>query len=236
MNRTKRQYLISGLILAVGLGQSGTAASADQAEPSLTITVHVFNYAQVDQETLSQAKEVATQIFRKVGVDTIWIEQDPNSPQGPSMNASNFQVNILTEQMAKILGLPDTTLGLAPGTPQERGRRQVYVFYHRVEYLAEQQLMALVMDREARARATKGQILGHAMAHEIGHVLLNLESHSSKGVMRGPWNLNDLQLASHGQLLFTSGQAEVIRAEVVRRVRLHGTLEMARLEVSDLNR
>ena len=42
------------------------------------------------------------------------------------------------------------------------------------------------------------------------HLLLNQESHSSAGIMRGDWNLKDLQDAVYGYLLFTPQQAEVL--------------------------
>ena len=50
------------------------------------------------------------------------------------------------------------------------------------------------------------------------HLLLNQESHSPTGVMRRDWNLKDLQDPVYGYLLFTRQQAEVIQAEVGRRI------------------
>jgi hypothetical protein len=59
--------------------------------------------------------------------------------------------------------------------------------------------------------ADAGQILGNAIAHEIGHLLLNNQSHSASGIMRGDWNLWDLRNASYGYLLFTPQQAKAIQ-------------------------
>jgi len=56
-----------------------------------------------------------------------------------------------------------------------------------------------------------------SIAHEIGHLLLNLETHSATGIMRGDWDLRDLQGVATGFLLFTPQQAEIIRTEVARR-------------------
>jgi hypothetical protein len=39
---------------------------------------------------------------------------------------------------------------------------------------------------------SKGQILGHAVAHEIGHLLMGTNSHSSRGLMRGNWKVDAL--------------------------------------------
>jgi hypothetical protein len=65
--------------------------------------------------------------------------------------------------------------------------------------------------------ADAGQILGNAIAHEIGHLLLNNQSHSASGIMRGDWNLWDLRNASYGYLLFTPQQAQAIQQEARRR-------------------
>ena len=63
----------------------------------------------------------------------------------------------------------------------------------------------------------------------MGHLLLNQQSHSSAGIIRGDWNPKDLQDAVFGYLLFTPQQAEVIRAEVGRRISQQRALEAAAL-------
>jgi len=47
--------------------------------------------------------------------------------------------------------------------------------------------------------------------------------------MRGDWNLKDLQDAVYGYLLFTPQQAEVMQAEVGRRIGQQKALEAAAL-------
>lgn len=67
------------------------------------------------------------------------------------------------------------------------------------------------------ARAGGCRILGEMIAHEIGHILLNLSAHSETGIMRGGWDLKDLQDVAYGELLFTKQQSKVIETEVIRR-------------------
>jgi len=62
-------------------------------------------------------------------------------------------------------------------------------------------------------------ILGTVIAHEIGHLLLGTNSHSSKGIMRGQWEGSDLREAGEGKLGFTSEQARRLRAGLMDRAR-----------------
>jgi len=63
----------------------------------------------------------------------------------------------------------------------------------------------------------------------VGHLLLNQQSHSSAGIIRGDWNLKDFEDAVYGYLLFTPQQAEVMQAEVGRRIGQQKALEAAKL-------
>ena len=62
--------------------------------------------------------------------------------------------------------------------------------------------------------------LGHAMAHEPGHLLMPSAGHTSSGLMRGKWSPSDFLLAAQGKLHFTSQQAEIFPAEVSTRNRM----------------
>ena len=201
-----------------GLGQNSAAGSP---LTSSTITIHAENYAGIDHKTLMEAEEAATRIFRKAGIDIRWVDADPasehrsNNPiEQRAFNLSQIQLQILSPAMAERLDMPNNAMGLAPG--KERDRQLVFVFYEKVESLARNQRRAGA-DGRIRWCGNTGQILGHVIAHEIGHVLLNLETHSETGIMRGNWNIKNLQDACSGYLNFTAPQAEIIRAETDRR-------------------
>jgi len=61
-------------------------------------------------------------------------------------------------------------------------------------------------------------LLGLAMAHEMGHILLRSVNHSTVGIMRARWLPNDLHDAETGSLVFTREQADSMQNEVRRRV------------------
>jgi hypothetical protein len=171
----------------------GFVLSGNTAETSPVLTIQVSNQAGVDLMTLVQAEKTATGIFKKTGVESRWIEP----AVGGSFPLSHIQLKILPSVSSIRAGLPDNfaddAMGLAPGSG--RDRQSVYVFYDRVE--------ALAAKLGAETHANAAQILGHAIAHEIGHVLLSVQTHSAAGIMRGVWNFWDLQNVSYGYLLFT---------------------------------
>jgi hypothetical protein len=60
-------------------------------------------------------------------------------------------------------------------------------------------------------------VLGSVIAHEIGHLLLGLNSHSGSGIMQKRWQPSQVRQAVTGNLLFTENQGNLMRAETQRR-------------------
>ena len=76
------------------------------------------------------------------------------------------------------------------------------VLIDRVEELAEQQVVS------------KGQILGYAVAHELGHILMCSSSHPPRGLMRAGWKANELRDMAQRRLLFSAEEAERMRGRI----------------------
>lgn len=210
MNTRARWQLTAGLILA-GLLAAVQSAVAGSFDPNRTVTVHIRNYANVDHETLIEAEKVADTVYRHVGVELQWTGDSslapPDSDNQKPRGLTDIELSIIPASMSDRLHMAKTVMGFAPGSG--RDRTAVYIFYGRVQ------------EFEARlgqaAAVTSGQLLGHVISHEMGHLLLNLEAHTQAGIMRGKWDLQDFQDAACGTLLFSRDQAAVIRSEVSRR-------------------
>jgi hypothetical protein len=179
----------------------------------------VHNYAGVAPETLRESEEVATEIFREAGAETRWVvivpttKNDPvNSADYPIFTSSDIQLSILSSKMSDRLGVPNNVMGLAPGTDTQI----VYVFDSKVETIF-WWLLRERWDGRLDRKVSRAEVLGHVIAHELGHLLLSMTDHSALGIMHGEWNLTDFQNAVRGLLLFTPEQAEVLRANIRRR-------------------
>jgi hypothetical protein len=214
--------VVIALVVLNAQAKQSVEAAADALGTNPAIAVQIYDYAAVDRQTLSEAERITSWIFRKAGLESRWLDSGPTTRVIPANKAGPqfaklvvIQVAILPGVMTDRLGLPDNVMGLAPGS--EPGRRLAFVFYNRVESLGGGQMRRRVHGNICGSAST-AQILGHVMAHEIGHLLLNLEKHSDNGIMRGDWDVRMLQDACYGYLLFTRQQAAVIRGEAHRRL------------------
>lgn len=147
---------------------------------------------------------MAGSIFRKVGVEILWLDYSFNGNSGEGIfnsesTYSQLQLRILNQQMAERLPVNKHMTGLTfQGTGGQVGR-VANIFYHRVEELARSKT------------CSKGEILGHAAAHELGHLLLGNVDHSPAGLMKARLGHKELQSAARGDLVFTESQGELIR-------------------------
>jgi hypothetical protein len=60
-------------------------------------------------------------------------------------------------------------------------------------------------------------LLGRAIAHEIGHLLLDTNHHAESGLMRAGWSNAELRQDAQRDWVFRSGEIEVIRTAAVMR-------------------
>lgn len=79
------------------------------------------------------------------------------------------------------------------------------VFHSRVEEVA------------VATSSTVAGVLGAALAHEMGHLLLGRGAHSRGGIMRCPWDTEELRSMHRGQLVFDAAQALSIGKSIAAR-------------------
>ena len=73
--------------------------------------------------------------------------------------------------------------------------------------------MATVFHEQVRSVARRSgvdnaELLGRALAHEIGHLLLRARAHSPTGLMRGVWSMEELTLNRREDWLFAPADRE----------------------------
>jgi hypothetical protein len=195
---------LHALLLVLALFTGPLSANPPQA--SLRITVQVYNSASVAPQILTAAEGEASRIFREAGVAASWLNCRASISEATAAPIceqpcppTRFALRIVSDVPP---GFGDTLLGLAL---IETG---IYatVFYQRVDEFANERI------------ATHSQILGHAMAHELGHLLLGSAPHARFGIMRGRWRAEDLRSMAMGGLLFRPEESAIIRNAAMRRM------------------
>lgn len=196
---------VSALVALVGFAFS-VPACAKPAAPELTVTVRVYNYAQTSSTVLAEAEREAGRIFGEAGLKTVWLDCTtrptaiPHDSCQEAIEAEDVRLRILTSPVRN--SLQDTVFGFAVAPVLAT------VYYESVLALAKYD------ERDFESSV----VLGCAIAHEIGHLLLGSNSHSLTGVMRAQWERKQIRQGLMGAMLFTPDQARLMQAEMQKRM------------------
>ncbi len=71
----------------------------------------------------------------------------------------------------------------------------------------------------AEATRLASALLGHVLAHEIGHLLLQSNSHSISGIMSGRWAGGELRRISEGTMFFMPKESKIMQERLSAFVR-----------------
>jgi hypothetical protein len=184
------------------------------AQPSPRITVFVYNYAAIAPEVLGETEAEAARIYHYGGIEIHWLDC-PLAPKDADLfpacqippGPTRLALRILSQSMADRLRQADDSFGFAMIPEDGTFATIANVFSYDAEHLADRHLMR------------HGAILGHLAAHELGHLLLGIGSHSSLGIMYVPWGLKELDIIAQGLMMFTPREAERMRANIRARTR-----------------
>ncbi len=202
--------LVSVLNTLALIGVSVSAKSRIALAPGQTISIRVYEHAQTPAGVLNSATDQASWLFRAAQIRISWEfpSTEPPEDQGTDMTSPAFQqpdprpyivVRLIRRMPATVF---PGALGYA--LPFAHAGAHVVIFYDRVETLA-----------HSFNKATH-LILGYAVAHEIGHVLLGSSDHSAGTLMQAQWTSATWRLASIGLLAFSREEAERMGAALPR--------------------
>jgi hypothetical protein len=177
---------------------------ANQRPTRPQVTINVYNDARVSEQVLAQAEQETTRIFRQAGIDSVWVECQslkPDLDRTAECEAPAGPTHLALRIVPWSSKLRESVFGTAFLSAEGQGTYSD-VFYDAVERLHKDW------------HANLSRVLGHVMAHEIGHLLLGTNAHSPTGIMRLRWQGQELHSISMGTLLFTSEQAGTMQAKL----------------------
>jgi hypothetical protein len=184
------------LIIFLSVGASA------QNQTSL-LKVYVYDNAAVPEVVVNQAEARTREIFLKSRVATTWYNCSIQGGAGQDCSGL-LDPDTLVVQLVHDIGklkLKEEVFGAAFLGSDGHGL-YTDVFFDRALELSQELHISLP------------DLLGHIIAHEIGHLLLGPNAHAPAGIMRARWEREELEQASRGTLLFSTQQAKAIQARV----------------------
>jgi len=176
-----------------------SSCRAENADAANSVTVRLYSDVQLSTQTLAQAEQEASRIFRQAGIEIVWVQCKPSSsPTDPRCAFPPASKLLAMRIVLKALNAADSIFGMAFLSQEGQGAYGD-VFYKSVETLHQQ------------CNASVPRVLGHVMAHELGHLLLGSNAHTEIGIMRPHWFSEQLRAVERGTLFFSPEQARLIR-------------------------
>jgi hypothetical protein len=194
----KNAVLFMSLLLATDVGSIDAAP-----RPDARVAIRTYNYAAVATDQFTAAKTEAERIFKRAGIAIDWIEcRVPGSVFGAAC----------TEPL---LAGRDLMLRLTERIPTDRSR----IVALGESMLDRDQRDGVLMTIDlfpvravaSRTSAAMVTLLGRAIAHEMGHLLLRSADHPRIGLMRALWTTDELRGLKPAHWEFSSREAALMR-------------------------
>ena len=194
MITAKQALKVAALVMA----QAVATATSSPAE-EIIISVEVRNYAGVQPKTLQLAQDEVTAILADAGLRVIWIDwnKDRTGNGIVIVNVLSRAPTVQPEFPAQAMGFTQVTRSAGHFTN---------VIMTRVETLAHNHGVNTEV------------LLGAAIAHEIGHLLMPHAPHTASGLMRASWSVTEYQLIESGRLRFQRFEKQILRASAEQRL------------------
>ena len=189
----KRNCKLAAIVTAAWV-LTGTLSRAED-RPTLTVVLHVTDFAGTDPGDFARARTEAQRIFDDTAIRLVWVDI-ANGPRARACEGLSLFVSFLSPyliQQRTRQGMGESVLGSAsPSTGY------AFIYSERVRELA------------PRRRIDEGVLLGRVIAHEVGHLLLGGHDHSRTGLMTVGMETDPTGL----QALFSAKERRAIRARL----------------------
>ena len=152
---------------------------------ALLVTIRLYDTSGMTAADLRSAMLTADAALRSGAVASAWVVCPPPGA-APAPNSSGCTgLPHESDLLMRIVRAPAAvisadTLGFAAVDPTAGRGTLATVFADRIVRLA------------ARSGIDGGTLVGYAMAHEIGHLLLGTDAHAPRGLMRAAWTLPEI--------------------------------------------
>ena len=160
-------------------------------------------------EDIQTARHTASAILKRAGIQVIWFECALRADAAAAvactqpLRRNELLVRIVSAGVDSRLGVD--TLGFALVDLDAGAGSVATVYADRVRMMAHS------------AGVDDAELLGRAMAHEVGHLLLGTNRHAAQGLMRASWSSVDLR-GHRAHWLFNRKEGQEMRSGIASRL------------------
>jgi len=195
------------VVMAAGVSLQAAEAVVIPEPAGPALVVHTYTHPDSARD-IATARRVASAILERAAIRVTWVEcGQPDAADASSEVCSRPRK--WDELVVRVVPLgnasgsaPRGSLGFAFVDVQAGGGWLATVYPDRVERLA------------TAAGVDRAELLGRAMAHEIGHLLLGTNDHAGAGLMRASWSGADLRRNRAAEWVFHREEGEAMRRRI----------------------
>ena len=175
-----------------------------------TIFIRSYNNFGVPAPDLAAAREHAQAVLQQAGVNITWADcwvgaRQPASAPARCQEPIGGDIVMRLQRTSEADKSRFVSMGFSLVRTAGAAPFLATVYVDRVESVA----------RVAGIDAS--QVLGLAMAHEIGHVLLDSNTHAAAGLMRADWSRRELRRKDAAAWSFLETEAAHVRSAALER-------------------
>lgn len=196
--------------ITIGFAMVSLTATRGSAE-TRRVVVRVYETGIGDVALRTAAIRTAASIVEMAGVFVEWYDCTDNGRRPVCQDArrsGNFIARImptltpsaplrkLSIEALGAQGDAEPPLGFAVVDPDTHAGKMATVFHDQVQAVAR------------RTGVARSELLGRALAHEVGHLLLGVRGHSRSGIMRAVWTDDELTRHRSDDWVFAPGDSQ----------------------------
>jgi hypothetical protein len=167
---------------------------------NLQLVVRVYDSAGVASADVERARASVGAILASVGIDPIWRPCHVSTCTGP-VKPHEVVLRLVRSGPAST----KDSLGFSLVDVAQQAGSLGTIYVDRVHALA------------AQAGVDEGVLLGRAIAHEIGHMLIGTSGHARVGLMRAVWVSRELQRGRPSDWVFSREEGAELRQHLEAR-------------------
>jgi hypothetical protein len=175
------------------------AASPAQADP-VNVVIRLYDMATRNAAGRVVAMRTATNAIATAGIKVKWRDCSRGGTAHPCRTVRDAGDLVVRVMPARGAGNPSAELGFAPIDPSGRATVIATIYYDAVTGVAR------------RTGLGANELLGRAIAHEIGHLLLRAPGHANSGLMRPLWTDDELMRNHPGDWTFSEADRRQVQA------------------------